>query len=98
MYGCVYKLTQLSHAYSLTSCVYRRPVCDAAVKVLDVYNEMICCELLKLIKATIGGVDYKACWKTVLLFNITQLSNRTENKTSVIYHKHENTVLFASWL
>ena len=38
-----------------------RAVCDAAVKVLDVYNEMICCELLKLIKATIGGVDYKVC-------------------------------------
>jgi len=51
--------------FTLTSCAYGRPVCDATVKVLDVYNEMICCELLKLIKATIGGVDYKACRLTV---------------------------------
>ncbi|XP_065890172.1 mediator of RNA polymerase II transcription subunit 23-like [Dysidea avara] len=52
-----------------------KPVCDAAVKVLDVYNEMICCELLKLIKATIGGVDYKGCRDLliILLSNVDRL-------------------------
>ena len=36
-----------------------RPVCDAVVKVLDIRNEMICCQLLALIKSIIGSVDYK---------------------------------------
>ena len=58
-------LMNLSQCSSITCsfldsifCMFR-PVCDAVVKVLDIRNEMICCQLLALIKSIIGSVDYK---------------------------------------
>ena len=49
---------RVSH-YIICNFLVCRPVCDAVVKVLDIRNEMICCQLLNLIKSILGSVDYK---------------------------------------